>query len=246
MCANTLPLADGLHPRQHPTPVDELYPPSPIKEEAPLPTKRIRRPTAKELQALEDPLPEGPGPLLDGESMQDNEVEPLRPEPVLLRIPRLFRTAANSFGLSRIYRNKPTVIPDMDSPFTERVTRTAPRYQAQIFQGELQHRVVKRWNGRSSKNNATPQIIKMDVRESAHERMQQELVRHEPVKPVDPVSLDQHHRIAKDESTKVYFSDIEFTDPAFKTRCLATPSKPNSTYRSQSGDHAQNNIPAEP
>ncbi|KAF8196232.1 hypothetical protein K438DRAFT_1967951 [Mycena galopus ATCC 62051] len=46
-----------------------------------VPAKRIRRPTEKALQALEDPLPEGPGPL---------EEEPTKPAPIMLRIPRLF------------------------------------------------------------------------------------------------------------------------------------------------------------
>lgn len=97
------------------------------------------------------------------------------------------------------------------------------------MQGELQHRVVKRWNGRSNKNNAVPQIIKMDVRESAHERMQQELASlvpgtpQQPITPVDPVPLDQHHRIARDESSKIYFSDLHSADPAFKVFPPKTP-----------------------
>ncbi|KAJ7076247.1 hypothetical protein B0H15DRAFT_790815 [Mycena belliarum] len=98
---------------------------------------------------------------------------------------------------------------------------TTDSYSTQI--GELQHRTVKKWNGRSNKNNAIPQIIKMDVREAAHERMQQEIaalaplkVSRAPVKAVDPVPLDQHHRIAADESSRVYFRDLDMSDPAFK------------------------------
>lgn len=87
--------------------------PSPVAPEAP--AKRIRRPTAKALQALEDPLPEGPGPLEE----VDVDVA-ARPEPLILRVPRIFRTAANTFGLSRIYLRKPTVIPDMDDALNQR------------------------------------------------------------------------------------------------------------------------------
>lgn len=65
----------------------------------------------------------------------------------------------------------------------------------------------------------------MDVRESAHERMEQELSRlapqipRAPIKPVEPVGLEEHHRIAKDESNKLYFGDwlsSNANDPAFK------------------------------
>ncbi|KAJ7441110.1 hypothetical protein FB451DRAFT_1106240, partial [Mycena latifolia] len=102
---------------------------------------------------------------------------------------------------------------------------TTDSYSTQI--GELQHRVVKRWNGRSNKNNAIPQIIKMDVREAAHERMEQEISRRlqasqtpkDPVKPPEPIALEQHHRIAVDESNKLYLSDWlseNSADPAFK------------------------------
>ncbi|KAJ7116991.1 hypothetical protein C8R44DRAFT_627458, partial [Mycena epipterygia] len=100
---------------------------------------------------------------------------------------------------------------------------TTDSYSTQI--GELQHRVVKRWNGRSNKNNAIPQIIKMDVRESAHERMQQELSRlapeplRKPSQPIEPVLLEDHHRIAKDESNRYYFNEWlseNQDDPAFK------------------------------
>ncbi|KAJ7441109.1 hypothetical protein FB451DRAFT_1569315, partial [Mycena latifolia] len=110
-------------PMPNPTPPS----PPPIAEETLLP-KRVRRPTAKALQALEDALPEGPGPLQeqDEEGAAGAEL-PARPEPLILRIPRIFRTAANSFRLSRIYRRKPSVIPDMDNTLND---RTASGLQA--------------------------------------------------------------------------------------------------------------------
>ncbi|KAF8204209.1 hypothetical protein K438DRAFT_1964576 [Mycena galopus ATCC 62051] len=79
-----------------------------------VPAKQIRRPTEKALQALEDLLPEGPGPL---------EEEPAEPAPIMLRIPRLFRTAANSFGLPRTHRQKSTATPDMECTLQD---HTAP------------------------------------------------------------------------------------------------------------------------
>ncbi|KAJ7116992.1 hypothetical protein C8R44DRAFT_925813, partial [Mycena epipterygia] len=102
-------------PAQAHLPEADFRVPSPEPPQPPsLPAKRIRRPTAKALQALEDPLPEGPGPL------QEDVASP-EPETLTVRVPRLFRTAANSFGLSRIYRRKPTAIPDMDGVLDDRV-----------------------------------------------------------------------------------------------------------------------------
>jgi hypothetical protein len=65
----------------------------------------------------------------------------------------------------------------------------------------------------------------MDVREAAHERMQQELTQllpetvQQPVSAPQPIPLDQHHRIAVDESNKIYLSSwlaSHADDPAFK------------------------------
>ncbi|KAJ6525271.1 hypothetical protein DFH09DRAFT_1329080 [Mycena vulgaris] len=95
---------------------------------------------------------------------------------------------------------------------------TTDSYSTQI--GELQHQVVKRWNGRSNQNNAIPQIIKMDVRETANEQMEQEIARLAPhttpqlVGGAEPIPLDQHHRIARDESTKIYVPEWYFTPEA--------------------------------
>lgn len=77
--------------------------------------KRVRKPTAKRREALEDVLPEGPGPI-------DTRPEPVLQSPqavppvqnIYLRLPRLVRTLANSFGVSRLYIYPPTRIPDMD------------------------------------------------------------------------------------------------------------------------------------
>ncbi|KAJ7737919.1 hypothetical protein DFH07DRAFT_752764, partial [Mycena maculata] len=106
---------------------------------------------------------------------------------------------------------------------TIRRVGTTDSYSTQI--GELQHRVVKRWNGRSNKNNPIPQIIKMDVREAAHERMQQEIshlvpdTAQAPASAPAPIPIEDHHRIAKDESNKIYLRDWlsdHSADPAFK------------------------------
>lgn len=93
------------------------------------------------------------------------------------------------------------------------------------WQGELQHTVVKRWKGHASQTKAVPQIIKMDIREQTHDRIAVELA--DASAPGDVVaatetvadSLDEHHRIAKDESNKLYLGDWtrkHSADPAFK------------------------------
>ncbi|KAJ7838153.1 hypothetical protein B0H13DRAFT_1912049 [Mycena leptocephala] len=75
-----------LHHRT-PSPTTSRPPtPAPREPEAPLPARRIRRPTSKAIQALEDTLPEGPGPLeADGVNEAGRQ-----PEPLMLRIPRVF------------------------------------------------------------------------------------------------------------------------------------------------------------
>jgi hypothetical protein len=82
-------------------------PPEPAVE----PSKRIRKPTAKRRMALEDALPEGPGPI-DARPEPPRAVSPV--QNILLRLPRLVCTVANSFGVSRLYINTPTHIPDAD------------------------------------------------------------------------------------------------------------------------------------
>jgi hypothetical protein len=90
----------------------DLPPSSPAPPEPAIePSKRIRKPTAKRRMALEDALPEGPGPI-DAMPEPPRAVSPVRN--ILLRLPRLVRTVANSFGVSRLYINTPTHIPDAD------------------------------------------------------------------------------------------------------------------------------------
>jgi hypothetical protein len=93
----------------------------PMLSETTQPPKHIRRPTQKARQALEDTLPEGPGPLEGdtGQPMEDTSLEPEAISPLTLRIPRIIRTIPNSFGLSRIYRGRPTHVPDMDIPLEQ-------------------------------------------------------------------------------------------------------------------------------
>jgi hypothetical protein len=91
------------------------FPPSPPPPEpAPEPPKRIRKPTAKRRAAFEDVLPEGPGPIerSEPEPEPSRAVSPTRN--IFLRLPKLVRTLANSFGVSRLYIYPPTRIPDID------------------------------------------------------------------------------------------------------------------------------------
>jgi hypothetical protein len=96
------------------------------------------------------------------------------------------------------------------------------------MQGELQHRVVKAWNERSSKNNAVPQIVNMDMRESAHRRMEADLkalekkpVPSEKGPEIAALIAGDHHHIAKEQSTatRIYIPDWlrkHHGDPALK------------------------------
>src|ERR1700691_6203105 len=86
-------------------------PPEPAPEPAPDQLKRVRKPTAKRREALEDALPEGQGPI-DTRPEPPQAVPPVRN--IFLRLPRLVRTLANSFGVSRLYIYPHTRIPDMD------------------------------------------------------------------------------------------------------------------------------------
>jgi hypothetical protein len=80
-------------------------------------TTRIRRPTEKVRIIRPDVLPEGPGPLEEepatGEPPTDAETTPAQLR-LLLHIPELFRTMANTFGLTRLYFGCPSAVPDMD------------------------------------------------------------------------------------------------------------------------------------
>ncbi|KAH7924391.1 hypothetical protein BV22DRAFT_1195981 [Leucogyrophana mollusca] len=104
---------------------------------------------------------------------------------------------------------------------------TTDSFSSQI--GELQHRVVKNWNDRTSKNNAVPQIVKIDVREAVHNRMLSALTPstlpahgdvERPIRSPDCAAMKQHHRIAADESgEKLYLGDWLLQhrqDPAFE------------------------------
>ncbi len=82
-------------------------------DEPTLPDKRQRRPTAKVLAALEDSLPEGPAPFDEAEELPSDQADASRRPRVLLHVHERVQTLANSFGLSRIYRRRPTRIPDM-------------------------------------------------------------------------------------------------------------------------------------
>ncbi|KAF7983682.1 hypothetical protein HWV62_19591 [Athelia sp. TMB] len=101
--------------------------------------------------------------------------------------------------------------------------------QIELIQGELQHRLVKAWNERSSKNNAIPQIVNMDVREQAHRRITEDLRALEDAPPPSseksiPKRSEpsaEHHHIAKDTRTSIrcYIEDLtkdHCGDPAYE------------------------------
>ena len=77
-----------------------------------VPTRRVRRPTERALAMLEDSLPEGPG-ALQSDDEDSNMVTPdARPRsPLRIRIRRIFKTAANKFGLVRTYHGRPSAVP---------------------------------------------------------------------------------------------------------------------------------------
>ncbi|KIM42576.1 hypothetical protein M413DRAFT_408453 [Hebeloma cylindrosporum] len=93
--------------------------------------------------------------------------------------------------------------------------------------GESQHTRTKGFNNRTNFNNATPQIIGMDVREAVHDRMTYDL---EDLKSsesqttapensvIEPTELDKGYHMARDEKNKVYLPDLleqNETDPAY-------------------------------
>lgn len=90
--------------------IDEPQADTELVVDPPVPAVRIRRPSRKVREAQEDNLPEGPGPLVTPEPT------PTEPTRLTVRIPQMFRTASNSFGLSRLYIGSPSRIPDLDEP----------------------------------------------------------------------------------------------------------------------------------
>ena len=85
-----------------------------------LPARRIRRPTARALAMLEDTFPEGPNPVEeiqsdDASTSSQTEPPPVdvvtHPEPLRIRIRRIFRSKKNAFGVYRMYHGKPSGVP---------------------------------------------------------------------------------------------------------------------------------------
>ncbi|TFY53731.1 hypothetical protein EVG20_g9986 [Dentipellis fragilis] len=107
---------------------------------------------------------------------------------------------------------------------TIRMFGTTDSYSTQP--GELEHRVVKRRYARSNRRGFVDQFVNMDVLETVHERMNEELEEAEAtasataaIELVEPgtdehdegdggaltsTELSEHHRIATDESSKLY------------------------------------------
>lgn len=116
---------DVYHASHSPPPQSPLHPPSPIK--------RVRKPARVRAAGFDDPLPEGPGPLeAEGSGspvpevaapIEDIQADPHAPafslRRFLIRIPEIVRTLPNAFGLTRVYRGRPTCIPDLDGDLND-------------------------------------------------------------------------------------------------------------------------------
>ncbi|KAJ7265077.1 hypothetical protein C8J57DRAFT_1230110 [Mycena rebaudengoi] len=118
--------------------------------------------------------------------------------------------------------SKTHVLPD----YTTHIRRygTTDSYSTQT--GELENRLVKNRHGRTSFKNVTPQLVKMDVIETVHDRMNEELDELMADKSAESATpavepLDVHHRIAVDQSTKEY---IGFP-PQAQSECPVTHSR---------------------
>lgn len=74
----------------------------------------------------------------------------------------------------------------------------------------------------------------MDIRETTHARIEAELASLDcvPAQPdPEPLDLEHHHRIAKDESQKIYFGDWlrkNEGDPAFVVSFVRSTTKTNN------------------
>lgn len=99
------------------------------------------------------------------------------------------------------------------------------------LQGEGRHTRTKGFNSRTNFNNATPQIIGMDVREAVHDQMTHELetlnksAKSQSVAPenavTDPTEWDKSYHMARDEKNKVFLPDLlekNESDPAYRVR----------------------------
>lgn len=91
--------------------------PLPLPPSPKLPPKRVRFFTWKKQAGQPEPLPEGPGPLAETEATTEPNEQ--ASTPIILRVPRVFRTIANAFNLSRLYRHRPTRVPDADATFAD-------------------------------------------------------------------------------------------------------------------------------
>ena len=104
-------------------------------------------------------------------------------------------------------------------------------------QGESRHTRTKGFNSWTNFNNATPQIIGMDVREAVHDRMTHELemlnesAKSRSVAPenavTDSTEWDKSYHMARNEKNKVFLPDLleeNELDPAYHVRI--SPSLP--------------------
>ncbi|KII90776.1 hypothetical protein PLICRDRAFT_697259 [Plicaturopsis crispa FD-325 SS-3] len=91
---------------------------------------------------------------------------------------------------------------------------TTDSYNTQI--GELEHRVVKKRHGRGSKKHVVPQLVKLDVNETVHDRMAEELAAASSPPPAFKTDVEdvgnledmaRHHRIAAGVGERIYLGD---------------------------------------
>jgi hypothetical protein len=140
-------------PPQSSSPPSEFhfdFPTSPPPEPTPEPHKRVRKPTAKARAAMEDLIPEGPGPVLEQDVPAPEPMleVPSTPRNILLRVPNLVRTLVNSFRTFRLYINCPIAVPDMDIGLPDLVPEHASNVTDKSTRHSLaipQHELVPFW-----------------------------------------------------------------------------------------------------
>ncbi|KAI0027632.1 hypothetical protein K488DRAFT_60856 [Vararia minispora EC-137] len=92
---------------------------------------------------------------------------------------------------------------------------TTDSYSTQI--GEAEHRVVKRRYTRTNRRDFTGQLVKLDILETIHERMYEELVEtHADTEPTDgPASCSRSSKHTADNATKPYIMAADQANSIF-------------------------------
>ncbi|KAF8955983.1 hypothetical protein BDZ97DRAFT_1672464, partial [Flammula alnicola] len=147
-------------------------------------------------------------------------------------------SAPNAAVVSQVTPEKAATVPQPRSGKRQKFFNVAtpkmhffPDYAEQIelagTTDNLSTKLVS-YNNRTNFNNATPQIIGMDVREAVHDRMTHELEmlnseNSQTIAPeinvIEPTELDKTYHMARDEKNKIYLPDLleqNETDPAYR------------------------------